>query len=138
MCTCINSYDHNTEHHLLSSDSSDNMSSRMEKQANTLTVLSKARPAMRTAIIREADRDLMTCLCECCHNLLKGNVPLTVAQKRRLARYKEDLRAVANKSTQKEDKKDILQKGGFLPALLAPLLAPVIAPLAKKALDKIL
>ncbi len=114
------------------------MSSRLEKHADTLAVLAKAKPAMRRAIIGEADRDLVACMCECSHNILNGNVPLTSAQKTKLARYKEDLRAIADKSTRQEDKKEILQKGGFLPALLAPLLAPVIAPLASKVIGKII
>ena len=110
----------------------------MEKHADTLSVLSKVKPAMCRAIIREADRDLMDCLCECSHNILIGNVPMTTAQKAKLTPYKEDLRAVAKKSTSQKEKKEIIQKGGFLPALLAPLLAPIIAPLASKALGKIL
>ena len=42
-----------------------------------LHVLAHALPQMCKAIIRAADRELMTCLCECAQNILNGNVPLT-------------------------------------------------------------
>ncbi len=114
------------------------MSSRVKRHAEVLQVLAKAKPATRKAIMKHPDKDLVRCLCECTHNILKGNVPLTKAQKTKLARYKQDLRAVASKGTSQKKKQKILQKGGFLPALLAPLLAPVIAPLASKVIGKII
>lgn len=114
------------------------MSARVRKQADVLKVLAKGKPALCKAIVKGADQDLLRCLCECSHNILKGNVPLTSAQKAKLTRYKKELRAVAKKSTSQKKKKQVLQKGGFLPALLAPLLAPIIAPLATKVFGKVL
>ena len=116
----------------------DNMSARVHKHADLLKVLAKAKPATCKAILKTADKGLIHCLCECAHNVLKGNVPLTKAQKTKLARYKQDLRAIDKKTTSQKRKQKVLQKGGFLPALLAPLLAPVIAPLASKAIGKLL
>ncbi len=113
------------------------MSARVRKHADTLSLLAKAKPSMCKAILKGADKDLVHCLCECAHNVLKGNVRLTSAQKTKLARYKQGLRAIAKKTTSQKKKKNILQKGGFLPALLAPLLAPVIAPLAAKVFGKL-
>lgn len=134
---CVNRHDHHTARHFLLSNSSGNMSSRVKRHAAMLKVLAKAKPATSKALMKEADKDLVYCLCECSHNILKGNVPLTKAQKTKLTRYKQDLRAVARKTTTQKRKRQILQKGGFLPALLAPLLAPVIAPLASKLVGKI-
>jgi hypothetical protein len=57
---------------------------------------------------------------------LKGNVPLSVTQKSRLAKLKGELRAVARKRVSLKKKKEIIQKGGFLGALLAPV-ASVLA-----------
>lgn len=113
------------------------MSARVRRHAETLAFLSKAKPVTCKAIIKGADKDLVHCLCECAHNLLQGSVPLTKAQKTKLARHKQGLRDIAKKSTSLKRKQQILQKGGFLPALLAPLLAPVIAPLAGKVIKKI-
>ena len=114
------------------------MSARVRKHADLLKVLAKAKPATCKAILKTADKSLIHCLCECAHNVLKGNVTLSKAQKARLTRYKQDLRAIAKKTTSQKRKQKVLQKGGFLPALLAPLLAPLIAPLASKAIGKLL
>ena len=114
------------------------MSTRIRRRADLLKVLAHAKPVTCKTIMKGADKDLVHCLCECTYNILKGNVPLTKAQKAKLTRYKQDLRAVAKKTTSQKRKREILQKGGFLPALLAPLLAPVIAPLATKAIGKLL
>ena len=114
------------------------MSARVRRHADVLKVLAKAKPNLCKAIIKGGDMDLVHCLCECAHNVLKGTVTLTKAQKVKLGRYKQDLRSVARKQTSPKRKRQVLQKGGFIPALLAPLLAPIIAPLATKLLGKIL
>lgn len=113
------------------------MSSRVRRHADVLKVMAKAKPQLCKAIIKGAAPDLIHCMCECAQNVLKGNVPLTSAQKTRLARFKQDLRTVAKKTTSQKKKKQILQKGGFLPALLGPLLAPVIAPLASQVVGQV-
>jgi len=53
----------------------------------------------------------------------KGNVPLSDRQKSELRRKKKDLRALSLKKTSLQQKRRILQKGGFLTALLPPILA---------------
>ena len=114
------------------------MSARVRKHADVLKVLSKGKPSLCKAIVKGADPDLIHCLCECAHNVLKGNVPLKSAQMTKLKRHQQDLRTIVKKQTSQKKKKAILQKGGFLPALLAPLLAPLIAPLATQVLGKLL
>ncbi len=113
------------------------MSARVKRHAGTLHVLAKGSPHTRKAILKHADTDLMKCLCECAHNVIKGNIPISTHQKSRLKRYKEDLRSLSSNKGTLAHKRKIVQKGGFLSALLAPLLAPIIAPLATKALGKI-
>ena len=114
------------------------MSSRVKRHVEVLQVLAKAKPATLKAIMNQPDKDLVHCICECTHNILRGNVPLTKAQKIKLMWYKQELRALDKKGTSQKRKQRILQTGGgLLPALLAPLLTPVIAPLAKKVVGKI-
>ena len=48
------------------------------------------------------------------HNVLKVNVPLTTAQKAHMARYKKQLRPVAQKRISEKQQKWVLQTGGFL------------------------
>ena len=61
-----------------------------------LQVLVKSKPKLRKLLIEHGPESLITSICECAQNLLKGVIPLTPRQKRRLARYKKYLRGLAN------------------------------------------
>lgn len=98
------------------------MSHLLRKNAPLLRMLSKAKPRSVKALIKTADKDLVHTLCECGLNVLKGNVPLTANQKRRLSRHKGTLRALVRKGQSEKKRKALLQKGGFLGALLSPVL----------------
>ena len=51
------------------------MSGRMKKQAVCLQMLIKTKNAkLRKAILEHADSELIRALCECAHNILRGNV----------------------------------------------------------------
>jgi hypothetical protein len=68
--------------------------------------------------------------CECSLNLLKGVVPLTPCQKRRLVRYKAHLRDLANKKVSRKRKRQRLnQKGGNLRSDLLPPVVGVLGSL---------
>ena len=53
-----------------------------------------------------------SCTVDCAHNILEGNIPLGVKEKKRLGKYKEELRALRKKNTSDRKKKQILQEGG--------------------------
>ncbi len=98
------------------------MTKRLIKHATVLKLLQKSSPTVVRHIIRNADRKLLNTLCECSLNILKGNVALSKPQLNRLKKYKSALRNLVNRKTSLKKKKDILQTGGFLSALLTPLL----------------
>ena len=102
------------------------MSTQLKKHAALLQILATAKPVMCKAIIAAADHDLISCLCECALNIIKGNVPLSKCHLKRLKWHKKDVRTLVNKCTPKVTKKKILQKGGFLSALLAPIAVEVL------------
>ena len=54
---------------------------------------------------------------------MNGCIPLTSAQKEKLRRNKTNLRQVSSKRTWLTKKRAILQKGGFLSAILTPALS---------------
>ena len=97
-------------------------------------MLTTAKPAAAKAIL--TDPDLIRAICECCHNVLKGNVPLTPRQKKRLARYKKKLRQLSDRKTSIKRKREVLQTGGIAP--LAAALLPAILPLATKVVSNLL
>ena len=84
-------------------------------------------------LLNNAPPHALTAICECSLNLLKGVVPLTPRQKRRLVRYKTHLRALANKKVSAKRKKFYLnQKGGNILAALLPPVLTVLGNLLTK------
>ena len=106
----------------------------MKKQAVCLQMLIKTKNAkLRKAILEHADAELIRALCECAHNILRGNVQMTPREKTRLRKYQTKLRLIARKNVSvKQKRRHLQQTGGFLPALLAPLAASVVIPLLRQ------
>ena len=73
--------------------------------------------------VRKCDTEFVNCVSECAKNLIKGNVPLNNRQMTNLRRKRNDLRTLSKKKTSLRTKRKIIQKGGFLTALLPPVLA---------------
>ena len=112
------------------------MSARLKRNWELLRVLQKARKSQRSAIIRHSTDDLVLAICEIVLNVLNGTVKLSSAQRKKLVAYKKVLRSVADRKLKTVSKKRLLvQKGGFLPAILTPVLA-VVASLIGSALSK--
>jgi hypothetical protein len=99
------------------------MSSRVREHAVQLEMWRDASPKLRKQILHYCGKDFLNCVCECIKNVLKGNVPLTSAQKQKLSRHRNKLRVLVLKNTPKKKKIDIIQKGGFLGALITPILS---------------
>ena len=102
------------------------MTRRLRQYAPLLALLAKATPEIRRAVLCGSPKNLIHTICECAKNLLNGNVSLTPAQKGKLQRYKAGLRTLVKKRVPLHRKGQIIQRGGFLPALLAPLAAAVL------------
>jgi len=98
------------------------MSKRVRKYLPVLRRINKLDDRAKRDFVRKCDRGFLDCISECAKNVLKGNVPLTDRQKTKLRRSRKDLRALSVKKTALRNKRRILQKGGFLTALLPPIL----------------
>lgn len=99
------------------------MSKRIKKHLEILKILKKCSPKQRKALLQAADNSLIYCICECIDNVLRGNVKLSSAKKKELAKHVAVLRKIADRKTKVDNKRTLLvQKGGFLPALLAPVI----------------
>ncbi|KAJ8031118.1 hypothetical protein HOLleu_27739 [Holothuria leucospilota] len=96
---------------------------RLKKHAHELRFLSKCSPRERKAFLQHADQSLITSICECVSNVVKGNVPVSKAQRSKLSRYKKHLRALSDKRLGHPKRREILvQQGGFLSVLLKPVI----------------
>ena len=100
------------------------MSQRLRKFAPTLRKLNKLKPNQKKIWLKKhLDNELICCLCECAKNLLNGNVPITSAQRKKLVVRKESLHKLVRRKVSLKNKKRILQRGGFLGALLSPIIS---------------
>lgn len=108
----------------------------LKKHAKVICLLAKAKPKAIRNIISSADKDLIKTVNACSYNVLKGNVKITPAQKRRLRQYRESLRTLALKKTPLKTSRALLMKGsGLVTALLgtiAPLLLKTVLPAVVK------
>ena len=107
------------------------MSQLTRKYLSTLKRIWKIGDKARREYVRKCDRNFMDCISECAKNVIKGNVPLSSRQMTQLRRKRYDLRALSKKKTSLRAKRKILQKGGFLTALLPPILSVLASLLTK-------
>ena len=99
------------------------MSSRLKKHLPLLKWLSEAKPKAAKPVLKVVDKQVLDTICECCVNVLRGNVPLTSGQKRKLFKYRQALRELAGPKKVSDKKRRVLvQRGGFLGSLLGPIL----------------
>lgn len=101
---------------------------RVHAHKDILSVLSRAKPNLRRAILEQLDRPTVDAICEICHNLVAGAVPLTPSKKSKLSKHKKVLRQLAQRGEGWKQKKKVLrQKGGaFLPVLLGTVLSSLL------------
>ena len=98
----------------------------VKKHGSMVMAMMQATPQTRKKRVKDSPSEVIRCVSECCHNVLKGNVHLSSAQKKKLYQSRQHLRRLASKSISVKKKKQILnQKGGFL-SLLAPALLPLL------------
>jgi len=100
------------------------MSTRLHRHATLLRTLQKATTRKRRQLLhKHCDDDFVCCIVECVRNLLKGNVPLNSHQKKRLQPKKKVLRQLILKKTSQRKRRQLVQSGGFLGALLGPIVS---------------
>jgi len=99
------------------------MSQTLKKFAPYLRVLHRSSPKVRNSLTKQhCSPEFIKCICECVKNVLVGNVNLSPEHKKRLKKHKSSLRKLVLKKTSLKEKKKIVQRGGFLGALLGPII----------------
>jgi hypothetical protein len=107
------------------------MSRQLKSHQHFLELVRTAHPKQRKALLETISDKQLDAVCSCAHNLLRGNIPLTAAQRRKLSVHKNPIRTLADKSVSRQAKKKILnQRGGFfLGGILKAILPPVLGSL---------
>lgn len=100
---------------------------RLQKHYNFLVLLSKAKTKRRRRELLEiATSDQIKAVCECVKNVMSGNIPgISQNAIKQFKKYQECICKLisTNKNISSKKRKNLLiQKGGFLPALLGPVI----------------
>ena len=98
------------------------LSNRVKKHIPTMALLSTVPKGVMKKYLRTNDKQFTDAISECCLNIIRGAIPLTSNEYTALERYQNDIRKLSTRRTALAKKKKIIQKGGFLSALIAPLI----------------
>jgi hypothetical protein len=100
---------------------------KIEKQKHVLLTLARCKKNIRQTILKNADKNLIQTICECCLNFLFNRVKVNETELSALKEYKRTLRKLILKSSLKEKKKVLVQKGGFLQYLIPAVISGLSA-----------
>ena len=91
----------------------------------------KAKPPQRRLLLQTASDELILTLCEVALNILRGTIPLTSAQYKKLEKKKTAIKFIADKKIGVlKKRRAINQEGGFILPLLSvaiPFISSLIA-----------
>lgn len=101
-----------------------------------LYTLKASKCKLQKAILKNCDDELIHCLSEIVQNVLNGNVPLVRKHLNCLRKYKKEMRQIRSYNSKKKSvgakRKILVQKGGFIQAILGALLSSVVGSLINK------
>jgi hypothetical protein len=94
----------------------------------------KSNARQRKQMLRDVDDSFIQSICECCYNVVKGNVTIDPAKLKKVFKYRKQIRAMADRKVALVKKHRMVQKGGFLGplfALIAPLIGGLVSSFSK-------
>ena len=101
----------------------------IKKHGSMVMAMMQATPQTRKKLVKDSPSEVINCVSECCQNVLKGNVHLSSAQKKKLYPNRQHLRRLASKSISvKKKKTHFKSKGGF-----SFIACPCIITIARKS-----
>jgi hypothetical protein len=103
-------------------------------QIDLLKVISKSKK-YRDAILHKADKELVEAICECVHNIIKGNIPIKSTDRNQLLKFRKILHNLLEKKNFKQKKKILIQHGAFL-NVLVPLVVTGLSSLLSSLISK--
>lgn len=101
-----------------------------------LYALLKSKCKGREKILRSCDDNLIEVISEIAQNILNGNIQLNEKQKNFLKKYKKELRLLKQYNIKKKPvrnkRKFLVQRGGFIQAIIGALLSSAVGALIDK------
>ena len=108
------------------------MSTALKTSEHYIQLLAKSGPKKRKALLIQATHEELKRLCEICLNILKGNIPLSDNNFRKLKRKSYTIKVLTNsKIPFRVKKRMVSHKGGFL-GTMASLAIPLLSKLLLK------
>lgn len=100
------------------------MTKRMQRNLNWLKALHCCSKIEKEQLLKAAKPEAVNAICDCVHNVLRGNISLSPNEKKKLQSKKTILRKLASRKIKAPERKKILvQHGnGFLNSILGPVL----------------
>lgn len=95
---------------------------RVIKYKKLLEILPRCNKKVFNKIIKNSKKEFIYTICECVLNVLKGNIKISKKSLEKLKEKKQILRKLLKKSNI-ENKKKIIQKGGFLEILIPSIIS---------------
>lgn len=87
------------------------MSQLLEDQRHFLHLLRSTKKDQRKALLSTIDKPQLKALSEIAHNVIKGTIVLTPAERRRLKRFKQIINVLGRKSSTRAQRIRVLQRG---------------------------
>lgn len=101
-----------------------------------LYALLKSKCKKRKGILKTCDNSLIQVISEIVQNILNGNIRLNEKQRNFLKKYKRELRLIKRYNTKSKSiglkRKILVQRGGFIQAIIGALLSSAIGALIDK------
>ena len=107
---------------------------KVHEHAHFLEYLRSIPPKRQQMLIKACDRPLLEALSELTLNLARKRIPLTKGQIDKLKPFEEEIYQLSLKKHGNSAKKRILQRGGFISALLSvlpALISTIVAATSK-------
>lgn len=92
-----------------------------------LKILAFSKTRYKKAILNKADKKLILSICDIIFNVLSGNVDIDQDTKNKLKKHKFFLRSLITKSSLKNKRKILEQKGGNILGIILPLLLSTLS-----------
>ena len=96
---------------------------RAREILSVIKPINKMTTKKRKQFIACCDRDSLNCICECAKNILRGNIKLSPTQFKNLKKHKAAIRNIVLKKTSLSRKRELIQRGGFISALIGPAIS---------------
>ena len=108
------------------------MTRRVLKNLELLKALNECSSIKKREVLTKVRPEVVNAVCDCIHNVLQGNIPISSKSKQKLQKKKAVLRKLTKRGTTAKERRMILtQKGGGLFPLLPLILGPALVQVLK-------